>query len=103
MEWEKARRQRAFSSFRISKGFSGTVNVFLGRRQKKARLGLKKGGDSNGKRISNHRWDEGALCIGDSNREHSLLSSDQLFNEKERNIRKLEVEKAQKKRAIVRV
>ena len=58
------------------------------------KLGLKKEGESNGKRISNHRWDEGALCIGDSNREHSLLSSDQLFNEKERNIRKLEVEKA---------
>ena len=42
--------------------------------------------------------DERALCTGDSNGENSLFRSDQLFEEREGNIRALEAEKAQKRR-----
>ena len=43
-----------------------------------------------------------ALCIGDNNKENSLLRPGQLFKKWEGNIRALVVEKAQKRRAIVK-
>ena len=45
--------------------------------------------------------DERELCIEDNNGENSLLRSDKLFEEKEGNIRVLEVKTAQKRIAIV--
>ena len=44
---------------------------------------------------------EKALCIGYSNGENSLFSADQLFNEREGNIKALEVQKTQKRTSIV--
>ena len=91
-EWRGRKRGGEGFSFRFVffKDFSGTVNVFAGRRRKKVRLGRKIGGESNGKRVSSQRGvlesDERALCIGDSDGENSL-SADQLFDKREENIK----------------